>query len=122
MDISQVTTNLSQPFISCLIHCVLLVGDGIATRYSERRCVPGQYCVDGRRFFCDAGRWGGEYGQNSSKCSGECSSGYYCPEGSTSSYEVKCGDASKYCPQGSSKPQLVPSGYYSIGHSFLFCI
>jgi hypothetical protein len=27
------------------------------------RCIPGQYCVNGRQYFCQSGHWGGEYGQ-----------------------------------------------------------
>lgn len=27
------------------------------------RCEPGFYCVDGMKYLCDSGYWGGEYGQ-----------------------------------------------------------
>lgn len=49
----------------------------------------------------------------------ECSEGFYCPAGSTSYRQNKCG-ASKtfpakwYCPLGSGSPKEVSDGYYSI--------
>lgn len=39
-----------------------IVGDGLATRYTERKCIPGQYCLHGKQFYCLEGYWGGEYG------------------------------------------------------------
>jgi hypothetical protein len=53
--------------------------------------------------------------QNSSTCSGLCSPGFYCPEGSISPQEVLCGDPTRYCPEGSPHPLSVSSGYFSIG-------
>jgi hypothetical protein len=53
--------------------------------------------------------------QNSSACSGLCSPGFYCPEGSTSPEEVQCGDPTRYCPEGSSHPFPVAPGHFSIG-------
>mmetsp|Transcript_6735 Transcript_6735/g.11070 ORF Transcript_6735/g.11070 Transcript_6735/m.11070 type:complete len:1107 (+) Transcript_6735:128-3448(+) len=90
------------------------VGGGIATHYAERRCEPGYYCVNGTKHFCIAGNYGDEFGQIVETCTGPCAAGYYCPEGSTSSIEVMCGDATRYCPYGSVHPLLVPAGYYTI--------
>ena len=42
-----------------------------------------------------------------------CQPGYYCPEGSLRSNEVKCGDGGRYCPKGSPHPITVKKGYYS---------
>ena len=90
------------------------VGGGIATHYAERRCEPGHYCVNGTKHFCDERYYGDAFGQIVSTCTGLCSAGYYCPQGSTTAMEVMCGDATRYCPEGVSRPLLVPAGYYSI--------
>ena len=44
-------------------------------------------------------------------CSGPCSSGYYCPAGSTSSTQIVC-PIGKYCPGGVGAPILCPAGTY----------
>lgn len=49
------------------------------------------------------------------ECSGLCSPGYYCPEGSISPEEVMCGEPSRYCEGGNYRPVVVPEGYFSIG-------
>lgn len=63
---------------------------------------------------CSVARFGSTYGLSSDSCSGECSAGYYCPPGSSSSEELECGDPSLYCPAGSGRPTPVPSGFYSL--------
>ena len=90
------------------------VGGGIATHYAERRCEPGYYCVNGTRHFCLPGYYGDQFGQTIPTCTAPCAAGFYCPEGSTSAWEVMCGEATRYCPHGSAFPLLVPAGYYSI--------
>lgn len=67
---------------------------------------------------CPAGRYGASYGMTSADCTGPCAAGYYCPLGSTSQYQVKCGGAAYYCPLGSAAPNPVTSGYYTRTFSF----
>eukprot|EP01038_Epipyxis_sp_PR26KG_P010959 gene10959-14719_t len=92
-----------------------VLGEDDNTRGAERRCEPGFYCRNGIKRVCDAGFWGGEFGQIQSNCSGLCSPGYYCPLGSISSREVMCGDPNRFCAGGNSKPSTVNPGYYSTG-------
>ena len=79
-----------------------------------RRCELGRYCTGGQMFLCPAGTFGGTRGLNTSRCSGKCLSGFYCPSGSSISTAQFCGNASVYCPEGSEAPAAVPSGYYSL--------
>jgi hypothetical protein len=99
---------------------------------------PGKFA---RR--CQAGSFGG-VGQTTAACSGQCSAGYWCAEGSTNPQQFKCGcpaaaDAaqvvdggvgtcsgagdpgatpnSRYCPKGTSVSIPVPAGQYSAGGS-----
>ena len=66
--------------------------------------------------MCLPGTYGMTYGLTSPGCSGMCQPGYYCPQGSVTPTEVKCGDPSLYCPTtGLSRPLPVPLGYYSLG-------
>jgi hypothetical protein len=44
-----------------------------------------------------------------------CSTGYYCPPGSTVSTQISCGGSNYYCPQGISTPFVVDIGFYSFG-------
>lgn len=78
-----------------------------------RNCELGHFCINGIMQKCSAGLFGGTIGLNNSLCSGNCTAGYYCPSGSTSSMEFDCGNASVYCPQGSSSPQKCLDGYYT---------
>lgn len=87
------------------------------TRSAERRCEPGFYCQRGIRRQCPAGRYGETFGLDEPFCSGGCAPGYYCPTGSSSAFEVRCGDANRYCPANSSRPLWVSDGYYSIGNN-----
>jgi hypothetical protein len=87
----------------------------ITTRGVERRCEPGHYCVNGIKYMCKAGFYGGEYGHINETCSGLCNPGYFCPMGSLFSDEVMCGDASRYCPGNDAYPKVVDDGFYSIG-------
>lgn len=91
------------------------VGGDRVTMSTERRCEPGFYCVAGVRIQCPAGTWGGVFGLIRSNCSGLCAPGYYCPEGSDSPEEIRCGDPARYCPEGSPHPLDVPAGYFTIG-------
>jgi hypothetical protein len=53
------------------------------TRTKQLQCPVGSYCTKGVRKVCPAGRYGGTMGLHSSKCSGPCLRGYYCPQEST---------------------------------------
>ena len=43
-----------------------------------------------------------------------CHPGYWCPPGSTTPTQRRCGNASVYCPAGSGAPTLAPPGYYTV--------
>lgn len=83
-------------------------------------CEPGYYCLrDGIKRRCPAGRYGAQYGVTNRDCDGPCKLGHYCPEGSTSATQMRCGDADPvspsnlFCVPGSAVPQTIHSGYYS---------
>jgi len=85
------------------------------TQVRRKICPVGYYCPgDGRRLPCPSGRFGEIEGQSSSMCSGLCTPGYYCPLGSYSHTQFKCGGANLYCPKGSSIPTRVDKGFYTI--------
>lgn len=48
------------------------------------------------------------------ECSGKCTAGHFCPVGSISPFERKCGGVSVYCPEGSWQPSKVLQGYYGV--------
>lgn len=93
------------------------VSDDVKNRAAQVQCEPGYYCIDGVRYICPRGHYGGVSGLSSETCSGECEEGYYCEEGSTSPRQFSCSDSSVYCPRGSYEPTTVPNGYYSIGRN-----
>ena len=56
-------------------------------------CALGMYCPDAGMtdaLACSGGRYGSTLGQSSSLCSGECTAGYFCPNGSTSPTQTPC--------------------------------
>lgn len=55
-----------------------------------------------------------QVGLSDPQCSGTCFPGYFCPSGSTSPFEQKCGGTGLYCPAGSSAPIKVSTGYYGV--------
>jgi hypothetical protein len=79
-----------------------------------RSCEPGFYCVDGKKFLCPEGTYGDAISLNSSRCSGPCPPGFFCPSGTVHSYSHMCGDASVFCPESSSSPHNVSLGYYTV--------
>lgn len=86
------------------------------TNFCCSECPPGSYCIDGVRWPCPAGRYGNRRRlELDSTCTGPCSSGYYCPEGSISSRQFPCQNASVFCPPGSGLPHPVGVGYYTFG-------
>jgi hypothetical protein len=58
---------------------------------------------------------GGAPGLKSLACSGRCAAGYWCPPGSTSPYQNKCGSDRVYCPTGSGQPVPAKPGFFTIG-------
>ncbi|KAH7489082.1 uncharacterized protein KRP23_3020 [Phytophthora ramorum] len=55
-----------------------------AIRDAQRMSEAGTFCVDGKKILCPAGRYGEKPGETSPLCTGLCTRGFYCPEGSTS--------------------------------------
>ncbi len=66
------------------------IGYNKTTRHDQRACPPGSFCVEGVRYSCPGGRYGAVDRLASSKCSGVCSKGFYCPAGSISSRQHPC--------------------------------
>lgn len=63
-----------------------------------------------------AGRYGAEGDVNTNQsCSGPCSAGYWCAEGSFDPQANECGSNAFYCPENSETPTLVSLGHYSVG-------
>ena len=48
-------------------------------QHSQIICPKGHFCLEGIRYRCKAGRWGGSLGLYTPECDGLCSPGYYCP-------------------------------------------
>eukprot|EP00644_Phytophthora_capsici_P013892 jgi/Phyca11/119984/e_gw1.40.311.1 len=77
-------------------------------------CNAGTYFDGTKCSRCPGGTFGVMPGLTSSLCSGLCTAGFFCPEGSTSSREKPCGNTIYYCPAGSAARRRVDSGYYTI--------
>jgi len=63
--------------------------------------------------LCQSGSYGDRDGMNTSTCSGPCSEGYWCGEGSTHPRQIQCGAQSVWCPLNSSAPVPVLEGFYT---------
>jgi hypothetical protein len=79
----------------------------------EHQCELGHYCVNGTRYNCPAGTFGGVWGLVNASCSGPCEEGYYCPAQSHLATQQECGGTAVFCPHGSGIPTSVSKGYYS---------
>jgi hypothetical protein len=79
----------------------------VYTRASQRKCPRGHYCIAGVRRKCPGGTYGAEERLMSTKCSGFCAAGYYCPEGSHSQTQRRCGPG-KYATRGQAKCTACP--------------
>ncbi|KAG3078989.1 hypothetical protein PI125_g20831 [Phytophthora idaei] len=95
------------------------IGITNATRFFQRPCEPGYYCVNGVKYQCPAGTYGATSGLSTAHCSGTCAPGYYCPSypgpPSISKTQNECGSSITYCPEGTgNEPQFVTSGHYSV--------
>jgi hypothetical protein len=62
------------------------------TRLSQLPCGPGWYCQDGIARQCPAGKYGATSLLSTTECSGDCEKGHFCPPGSTSPTQYRCGD------------------------------
>jgi hypothetical protein len=79
-------------------------------------CPRACYCdSDGKAHACPPGRAGEKEGETDPNCSTECAPGWYCPYGSLSPFEYRCGSPELYCPGGSALPRVAPPGYITIG-------
>lgn len=79
-------------------------------------CPRGSFCLEGLRHLCPAGRYGVHNREINASCTGPCTAGFYCPQGSISDKEIRCPDAASYCPASSSLPSPVSTGYYTVSH------
>ena len=120
--------------------------EGLQTSYCTGACLPGTYCPSGsieplscpfgsfcpdgiEHIPCPSGHYGASSNLTDRYCSGLCSPGFYCNEGSSSSTSIPCpggvyGDqfglvdetcsgpciAGYFCPPGSSNTTLRPCG------------
>jgi len=82
-------------------------------------CPRGAYCIDGVKYLCPSGRYGGQVMETNSSCTGLCHAGNYCPPGSTYIRQNGCGNSSVYCPQGSGAPIKVSIGHYTVGNEYV---
>jgi hypothetical protein len=63
-----------------------------ATRTAQVPCEPGHYCVEGVKRQCPEGTFGSDFSLSSESCSGLCAPGHFCPPGSVSKTEYRCGE------------------------------
>merc|ERR1711988_146647 len=66
------------------------VGNNRTTRYDQKPCPMGSYCIDGVIYDCPAGRYGRGERLIDPQCTGPCAKGHYCPPGSTTMHEYPC--------------------------------
>jgi len=96
-----------------------ITGDGFyVSENQEKMCERGFFCMNGVRSPCPAGKFGNEVRLASAECSGNCSVGFYCPEGSTHAEAQPCTDLGVFCPESSPTPLRVPHGFLR-GHDHI---
>jgi len=83
------------------------------TRWGEKICEIGHYCIDGVKHLCPAGKYGNQTGLTNENCSGDCKRGYFCPPGSIISAPHHCGSPRYYCPEGSPFPSVADEGHFT---------
>lgn len=83
------------------------------TRSQQFPCEPGFVCERGVRRRCPAGHFGPLAQETRPFCGGVCAAGFYCPAGSTSQFQLACGNPNLICPEGSPRPREVSKGFYS---------
>lgn len=77
-------------------------------------CPEGHYCTGiGLPIECPSGTYGNVEGLSTSACSGNCPSGYWCPDGTVTATSQLC-PAGYYCPSGvqNYSDNLCWEGYY----------
>lgn len=62
------------------------------TRSVQVPCEAGHYCTGGIKYQCPGGSYGSTRHLSSASCSGVCAPGHFCPPGSVSQTECRCGD------------------------------
>lgn len=72
----------------------------MTTPTAEALCEPGHWCEAGLRYPCEAGSFGSGFGMTRSNCSGVCSPGFLCGNGSVSPEERPCGVRTDLGDQG----------------------
>ncbi|GLD98198.1 hypothetical protein PINS_up006895 [Pythium insidiosum] len=112
--IRSLTSQALSP-VGSVVYTALNATSNEAIRDAQQRCEPGYFCVMGRKFICPGGRYGDQAGETSPLCAGLCRRGFFCPPGSTSPTQQRCGGGDRVCRTGSERPQIVPPGYYSVG-------
>jgi len=90
-------------------------GASSATRTGQSPCPPGVFCVGGHQTPCPAGRYGSAAAETRPDCEGGCAPGHYCPQGSTSPTQRRCGGSGVFCPAGSALPLAAAAGWYTVG-------
>ena len=88
------------------------------TRWEQRICESGHFCVDGKRFECPPGVYGSSEGLRTIECDGSCSAGDFCDAKSTSPTQNECGAIDLYCPERSGRPIGVPAATVTLSHSW----
>ncbi|GBG24592.1 Signal peptide, CUB and EGF-like domain-containing protein 2 [Hondaea fermentalgiana] len=86
----------------------------------ETDCEPGYWSSagSGECSICPVGTYGTGR-STSAACSGQCSAGYFCPAGSSSSKQESCSTSNPavYCEAGAQERQVVDDGWYTEGES-----
>ena len=76
--------NNFQIFFSRFFYHFFVSLQQVVNFIDQVQCPPGTYCMEGVRRPCPQGTYGSSPGLSSSRCSGPCHAGYYCPQGSPS--------------------------------------
>lgn len=78
------------------------------------------YCIGGVQTPCPSGRFGNVGELHDEECSGPCTAGYFCSDGSQSPTAQACAPedsetaANFYCPEGTPSQLIVSQGSYSL--------
>lgn len=84
-------------------------------------CSDGEWSSAGSKSCskCAVGRYGVGINVNAN-CTGPCSAGYFCAEGSISPKSEACSqnNPAVYCEEGATKPKTADDGYYTKGATF----
>jgi len=81
---------LGSPFPTVVPMGFYSVNGSITTRFTIEICPKGTFCIQGIKFLCPPGTYGGSLGLSRPDCDGYCKAGYYCPEMSISATQIPC--------------------------------